>query len=220
MLVRPIAERLAYFQKDSWIPYPCGDQILRQLEDLLRHPKCERMPNLALASRTNNGKTRLLRHFMSLHKASDNPDGPAITVPALYLQCPGVPDESRLYDVILSKLCRKFKASATPREKVSLVIDVLREIELQVLILDEMNYTESRSVSGQKAFLNALRYLGGELQISIVSAGTEEMMLVIRTVPAVENRFIPAFLPLWECDLVFKKALFANHVVNSSRQAP
>lgn len=207
MLDLPISERVAYIKKDSWIPYPHGNEVLKQLEDLLRHPKCERMPNLAISARTNNGKTRLLKHFMSLHKSSDNPEGSAIIVPALYLQCPGVPDEARLYDATLSKLCKKFKPSASAREKLPMVIDVLREINLQLLIIDEGNYTESGSVPKQKIFLNALRYLGGELQISIVTAGTEEMMRVIRTVPAVENRFIPAFLPLWECNEDYRKLL-------------
>ncbi len=207
MLERPLDERVAYIKKDSWIPYPCGNGILRQLEDLLRHPKCERMPNLAISARTNNGKTRLLRHFMSLHKSGDNPEGSAIIVPVLYLQCPGVPDEARLYDAILSKLCKKFRPSASAREKLPMVIDVLREINLQLLVIDEVNYMESGRVGSQKTFLNALRYLGGELQISVVTAGTEEMMRVIRSVPAVENRFVPAFLPLWECDKDYRKLL-------------
>lgn len=207
MIGRPIDERLAYFRKDSWIPYSRATEILKQLEDLLRYPKCERMPNLAISARTNNGKTRLLRHFMSLHPASDNPAGESIIVPALYLQCPGIPEEARLYDAILIKLCKKFKASATPREKLPMVIDVLREIDLHLLIIDEANYTESGSADRQKNFLNALRYLGGELQISIVTAGTEEMMRVIRTVPAVENRFNPMFMQLWDHNEEFRQLL-------------
>lgn len=207
MLGRPIDERLDYFRKDSWIPYPRATEILKLLEDLLRYPKCERMPNVAISSRTNNGKSRLLNHFMSQHKATDNPDGDAILVPVLYLQCPGVPDEARLYDAILTKLWLPFRASAPPREKLPMVLDVLREIQLQVLILDEGNYTEAGSVPRQKTFLNALRYLGGELRISIVTAGSEAMMRVIRTVPEVENRFVPAFLPLWNDDDDFRQLL-------------
>lgn len=207
LLDRSIDDRMDYIRKDSWIPYAGATEILKQLEDILRYPKCERMPNLAISARTNNGKTRLLRHFMSLHKASDNPTGNSIIVPALYLQCPGVPDESRLYDSILSKLCKRFRPSASPREKLPLVIDVLREIDLRLLVVDEANYTESGSADRQKSFLNALRYLGGELQISIATAGTEEMMRVIRTVPAVENRFVPVFLPLWDCNDQFRQLL-------------
>ena len=205
MLDCSINDRLDYFRKDSWIPYSAANDVLKKLEDLVRYPKCERMPNLAISARTNNGKTRLINYFASLHPASDNPSGNAIVAPVLSLQCPGVPDESRLYDVILGKLCKRFRPSATPREKLPIVIDVLREIDLRVLIIDEVNYSESGSLDRQKIFLNALRYLGGELQVSIVTAGTEEMMRVIRTVPTVENRFIPAFLPMWPMDMEFRQ---------------
>ncbi|CAG0995435.1 hypothetical protein RHDC4_02789 [Rhodocyclaceae bacterium] len=207
MLDHPIEERMAYIRKDSWIPYTRAKEILKQLEDLLVHPKCDRMPNLAISARTNNGKTRLIKHFLSQHPASDNPEGDAIQVPVLYLQCPGVPDEARLYDTILIKLCRKFRPSASPREKLPIVLNVLSEIDLRMLVIDEANYTESGAMSKQKVFLNALRYLANELQISIVTIGTEEMMRVIRTVPAVENRSIPAFLPQWKCDEEFRKLL-------------
>lgn len=207
MLDRPLEERLAYIRKDSWIPYTRAKEILKQLEDLLVYPKCDRMPNLAISARTNNGKTRLIKHFLSQHPACDNPTGETIQVPVLYLQCPGIPDEARLYDAILIKLCRKFRPSASPREKLPIVLNVLSEIGLRMLAIDEANYTESGSMDKQKVFLNALRYLANELQISIVTLGTEEMMRVIRTVPAVENRSIPVFLPQWKCDEDFRKLL-------------
>ena len=43
LLDRPMEERVAYLQKDSWIPYSQANRILQQLEDLLNHPKCDRM---------------------------------------------------------------------------------------------------------------------------------------------------------------------------------
>jgi hypothetical protein len=39
LLDRPIEERIAHIQKDSWIPYSQANKILQQLEDLLNHPK-------------------------------------------------------------------------------------------------------------------------------------------------------------------------------------
>jgi hypothetical protein len=38
LLDRPIEERIAHIQKDSWIPYSQANRILQQLEDLLHHP--------------------------------------------------------------------------------------------------------------------------------------------------------------------------------------
>jgi Bacterial TniB protein len=197
LLDRPIEERVAHIRKDSWIPYAHANKILQQLDDLLKHPTCDRMPSLAISAQTNNGKTRLMQHFLSLHQASEASGG-AIKAPVLYLQCPAIPDEARLYNSILLKLCKKFRPSAPPQEKLVLVLDALSKIELRILALDEVNFTEVGTAAKQKRFLNALRYLANELRISIVCLGTEEMMRVIRTVSSVENRFVPAMLPRWQ----------------------
>ncbi len=206
LLDRPIEERIAYIQVDSWIPYSQANKILQQLEDLLNHPKCDRMPNLAITAQTNNGKTRLMKHFLSLHQAGESGSG-TITVPVLYVQCPGFPDESRLYSAILLKLCKKFRPSAMAQEKLVHVLDALSKIEVRILALDEVNFTEVGTAAKQKRFLNPLRYLANELRISIVCLGTEEMMRVIRSVPSVENRFPPLVLPQWQSDQEFRKLL-------------
>jgi hypothetical protein len=204
-LDRPIQERIAYIQVDSWIPYSQANKILQQLEELLNHPKCDRMPNLAITAQTNNGKTRLMKHFLSLHPASESSG--TIIAPVFYVQCPGFPDESRLYSAILLKLCKKFRPSAPAQEKLVLLLDALSKIEIRILALDEVNFTEVGTAAKQKRFLNALRYLANELRISIVCLGTEEMMRVIRSVPSVENRFPPMVLPQWQPGLEFRKLL-------------
>src|SRR5262249_35216840 len=83
-----------------------------------------------------------------------------------------IPDESRLYSAILLKLCKKFRPGAPPQEKLLLVLDALSKIEIRILALDEVNFTEAGTVAKQKHFLNALRYLANELRISIVCLGT------------------------------------------------
>jgi hypothetical protein len=171
LLDRPIEERIAHIQKDSWIPYSQANAILQQLEDLLNHPKCDRMPNLAITAQTNNGKTRLMKHFLSLHQASESTG--TITAPVFYVQCPGFPDESRLYSAILLKLCKKFRPAAPAQEKLVLVLDALSKIEIRILALDEVNFTEVGTAAKQKRFLNAFRYLANELRISVVCLGTE-----------------------------------------------
>jgi len=206
LLERPMEERIAHIQKDSWIPYSHANKVLQQLEDLLKHPKCDRMPNLAITAPTNNGKTRLMKHFLSLHQAVESSSG-TITAPVFYVQCPGFPDESRLYSAILLKLCKKVRPTAPGQEKLVLVLDALSKIEIRILALDEVNFAEVGTAAKQKRFLNALRYLANELRISIVCLGTEEMMRVIRSVPSVENRFPPVALPPWQTDHEFRKLL-------------
>jgi hypothetical protein len=196
-----------YVKKDAWIPYRAADEILDQLEDLLTHPKVARMPFLAICSRTNNGKSRLLDLFMERHPADDNASGDAIHVPVLRIQCPGSPDESRLYDEIFRRVFVRVRPAMATRDKQSLVFGTLADIRVKMLIVDEANFAESGTIAKQKAFLNALRALSIELRIPIVMAGTEEMMRVVRTIPAFENRAIPAFLPLWQSDLEFQQLL-------------
>jgi hypothetical protein len=75
LLDRPMEERVAHIQKDSWIPYSQASRILQHLEDLLNHPRCDRMPNLAISAQTNNGKTRLMKHFSSLRQATEASGG-------------------------------------------------------------------------------------------------------------------------------------------------
>ena len=45
LLDRPVEERIAYMQMDSWIPYSQANRILRQLEDLLNR-KRQRKPSV------------------------------------------------------------------------------------------------------------------------------------------------------------------------------
>jgi Bacterial TniB protein len=99
------------------------------------------MPNLAISAQTNNGKTRLMKHFLSLHQASETSSG-TIAAPVFYVQSPSIPEESRLYSAILLKLCKKFRPSAPPQEKLVLVLDALSKIEIRILALDEVNFTE------------------------------------------------------------------------------
>src|ERR1022692_2180779 len=145
-----------------------------------------------------------MKHFLSLHQASEA-NGGIIVAPVFYLQCPGFPDEAQLYSAILLKLCNKFRPSAPSQEKLVLVLDALSKIEIRILALDEVNFTEVGTAAKQKRFLNALRYLANELRISIVCLGTEEMMRVIRSVSSVENRFVPTVLPRWQTDNEFRK---------------
>lgn len=147
-----------------------------------------------------------MKHFLSLHQATETSSG-TITVPVFYVQCPGFPDESRLYNSILLKLCKKFRPSAPAQEKLVLVLDALSKIEIRILALDEVNFTEVGTAAKQKRFFNALRYLANELRLSVVSLGTEEMMRVMRSVPSVENRFPPMVLPQWQTDHESRKLL-------------
>jgi hypothetical protein len=63
------------------------------------------------------------------------------------------------------------------------------------------------NLNRQKAFLNVLKYLGNELQISIVGVGTKDAFRALQTDPQLSNRFEPVTLPRWEMNHDFQRLL-------------
>lgn len=213
------ADRIAYIKKDRWIGYSRAKEILAHLEDLLNHPKIDRMPNTLIVARSNNGKTRLMKRFMEFHPADENPGGPAIIVPVLYVQSPPTPDEGRLYDMILLKLCKRFRPTASPKEKLMIVLKELSQISLGMLAIDDINNLLAGSVTKQKQFLNTLKLIGNELKIPIVGLGTADAMRATQSEPQLENRFLPEILPRWNMGIEFRKLVASFEKVIPLRYA-
>lgn len=201
------AERIHKIRSERWIGYPKAKQILTKLEDLLIYPRTHRMPNLLVVGDTNNGKTMLAQRFMSLHPANDNPDGDGIIAPVLLVQAPPVPDEGRFYNAILEMLFAPYRPSERIDKKQFQVIKLLRYIGLKVLVIDEIHHILAGNMNRQKAFLNVIKYLGNELQISIVGVGTKDAFRALQTDPQLSNRFEPITLPRWEMDHDFQRLL-------------
>src|SRR5689334_11114168 len=79
-------ERIIRIQSPRWIGYDRANQILQKLDELIRYPKNNRMPNLLIVGRSNNGKSEIVTRFASKYPTDDNPAGDGITVPVLYVQ--------------------------------------------------------------------------------------------------------------------------------------
>lgn len=203
----PDKERFHYIQNPRWIGYTRAQQILQMLEDLLDHPRTHRMPNLLIVGRTNNGKTMVLKRFLNRHEPHDSPTTGRVVIPVLSLQLPPVPDETRLYNAILTSLFAPFKEKDHVSRKERQVIDLLRRLEVKMLVLDELNNLTASHLDKQRQFLNVLKYLGNELQIPIVAAGTKDSFRVLQTDPQLSNRFEPVPLPKWEISEEYLKLL-------------
>lgn len=200
-------DRIHKIRSERWIGYPKAKQVLAKLEDLLVYPKTHRMPNLLIVGDTNNGKTMLAQRFMNLHPASDNPNGDGIIAPVLLVQAPPIPDEGRFYNAILEMLFAPYRPSERVDKKQFQVIKLLRYIGLKVLIIDEIHHILAGNMNRQKAFLNVIKHLGNELQISIVGVGTKDAFRALQTDPQLSNRFETTTLPRWEMDHDFQRLL-------------
>lgn len=194
----PTEERVARIRSPRWIGYTRAKQILRQLDELLDHPKTHRMPNLLLVGDTNNGKTVIAKRFEKLHPAEETMGGEAVVVPVLVVQAPPVPDEARLYTAILDELFAPHRPTQRAAQKQCEVLHLLRYVRLKVLVIDEIHHVLAGHEAKQRQFLNVLKYLGNELQVPIVGVGIREAVRAIQTDPQLANRFEPVALPRWE----------------------
>lgn len=174
-------DRITRILTDRWIGYSQAKEVLASMEDLLSHPRNNRMPSMLIVGDSNNGKTMLAKRFCQLHPAQDNPEGEGVLVPVMYIQAPPVPDEGRFYNAILDSLFAPYKPSERVDKKQFQVLKLLRYAQLKVLVVDEVHNILAGSMNRQRTFLNVLKYLSNELQISIVGFGTKDAFRALQT---------------------------------------
>ncbi len=196
----PDKERILALQQDTWISYTQAKNILARMEELFERPRVTRMPNMLITGPSNNGKTQILRRFEKLHKPDPNPDGEYSIVPVLFVEAPAKPDIGAFYDNILEAVWQPYSIRAKDPEKEHEVRNVLRNIQLKVLLIDEIQHVIAGGQAKQREFRNSLKSLGNQLKISIVAAGVTEAFNAINTDEQLSNRFEPEFLPKWNLD--------------------
>ena len=206
-LALSVAERLDRIRRPRWIGYTRAKQLLDKLDDLLTHPKTHRMPNLLIVGDTNAGKTMLANRFVQLHPADKTLAGEAVIVPVLAIQAPPGPDEGRFYNAILEALSTPYNPRERVAQKQIQVLRMLKRIGIRMLIIDEVHNVLTGAVTKQRQFLNVLKYLGNDLQITLVGLGTKEALRALQADPQLANRFEPAALPRWQLDQEFQMLL-------------
>jgi len=193
--------RIKALKQPVWIGYARVVAIRQQMEELLIHPRMHRMPNMAVIGESNNGKSMLLNNFVRRHdptQAADydiNKDG--IERPLFMFQAPPEPDERRLYNRMLTDLL-SLGGEREPAESMLRRIGViLSSLKTRMVLIDEFGFFQAGTPIKQRKLLNALKFLGNELQIPIVVAAVPETLNLLQSDPQVANRFEPVFLPKW-----------------------
>lgn len=213
LLLASNEERLAHIDKPVFIPYPRATELLNEMEDLLAYPKTNRMPNVLILGRSNNGKTELLREFLRRHPAEERAEFDTVYAPVIYVQAPPGPSEHLFLDKIMMLLGAVVKTNESPDKKLSRVLQLLSSVQNKVLLIDELNALLAGSVTKQRFFLNMLKYISNELRISIVAAGTAEAEQAVRSDAQIESRFPRRILPLWQEGDAFRKLLLSFEYV-------
>lgn len=200
-------ERIYAAKKLKWIGYSNANKIHKKLEDLRDYPQTIRMPNLLLVGDSNNGKTALLNRFLNRNPSFIEEETQELRIPVLMIQSPPEPDEKRFYNAILDDLFAPYRSSEKIESRQHRVIELLKKVGLRLLIIDEIHHLLAGTMAKQRTFLNVIKYLSNELQISIVCAGTRDAFNAIQTDPQLANRFEPRILPKWKNDEEYLRLL-------------
>jgi len=148
---------------------------------------------------------------------SSAPEG-AVTVPVLKVQMPGGPDEARFFGAILEELGYPHMLSDRVAKRQDAAVRMLRETGVSVLVIDELQNLLSGSRLHQRRLLNLLRWLGNELQIPLIAAGTPEALHAIQSDDQLANRFEPVRLPPWRNGEEYRQLLSTLEALLPLRQ--
>jgi hypothetical protein len=200
-------KRIYAIREGTWLGYKDAKRILARMEELLNYPRITRMPNMLLVAPSFNGKTSILRRFMSLHQPDLDAANEVTICPVVMVEAPPKPDISDFYTRILDALMAPYKPTASVQEKYSQIKRLFRQMEVKMLIVDEIHHLIAGSLNRQQEFRNALKSLGNEAMVTIVAAGIEDAYNAFNTDPQMSSRFTPEELPLWKANNEFGSLL-------------
>ena len=205
-LDRPDADRIEEIRREKWIDYPAAREILDDFNDLIHYPVRSRMPCRLLIADSNNGKTSLLRKFLSAHPSDPNLDGDHVKIPVLFTILSS-PEEKELYRKLLGCLFQEYTLRATNSDLKAHLISVLLRTKPKMILLDEVNTIFSGTARKSRDCLNGIKDISNQTGIPIVGAGTREALSGFRSDEQMENRFEPRRLTDWKPSPAFRSLL-------------
>jgi Cdc6-like AAA superfamily ATPase len=211
-------ERIIAIESFKWINYPRAIEILEKMNHLLIVPTKDRMLSMLLIGDTNNGKTAILKRFVKQNPSFVKKDTGQISCPVLYVQAPPEPDERRFYNSILESVSAPYKFNDRVDKKHIQVKNTLRNLDVKILIIDEIQHVLAGSQMKQRSFLNVIKHLSNESKIPFIGAGIKTAQNALQNDEQLFSRFTPEDLELWkyqegECD--YKRLLQSLEMIVS-----
>lgn len=207
--------RIDAILKDKWVNYPKSKQVMDALEMLLKFPKNHRMQNLLIMGESNNGKTTIARRFLNQHKPyietlideDTNKPYESVVRPVIMIQCPHIPHEKSFYYNVLDQLNLPYRKNTRAEFLKQTIINAFKDMKVKIMIMDEIHHVLSGSASKQREFLNLMKYISNEAQVSIVALGTSEASFALKAERQLDTRFDKMIIPKWQYDENFLKLL-------------
>ncbi len=210
--------RIAYIERDRFVPHRRAEEVLTELERLYRMEDAVRPQGRLMVGRSLMGKSTIFDEFMRNHGASDNPEGEAAVVPVLVVQYPDSAKEG-IYAEILTKLNARMPANAKLQDLRTASVQLLRRVGLRILLIDELHNVLEGSANAQRKGLNSIKYLMNELRRPVVCAGTVEVLNAIKSDPQMYSRLRRLPLARFDDDADFQELLAGFELVLPLRKA-
>lgn len=209
LLRAPQDQRIGAILGEGWVQYTRAGQVLRILDLLLQHPRTTRMPSIAIYGASGMGKTVIMQRFRARHPPVFDGQAGVERTRVLALQLAGKPNERRLYAQILSALGVPQNPRAAVVELEQVAIRLMRAMDVQVLLLDEVHNILAGTFREQRIVLNTMRYISNELQVSLVCFGVNEAREAISGDVQLARRFEEFPLTRWSADDEFEDLVLA-----------
>ena len=200
-------ERLAFLDREILLPYPAAAEVHNRLLRLFEMPKRTRMGNLLLVSKSNNGKSSIIKQFKEECGEPFVNDHNKPVKPVIVAEVPPSADEKAFYLSILEEFNAPYRLTAPAVQLGYQALHLLRQCNTRILIIDELHSLLAGSARKQSEVMNAIKRLCNQLQIPIVGVGTHDAVNVLHTDPQHASRFQVERLPLWKADRNFQRLL-------------
>ena len=204
-----IEERIYFIQSKRWIAYPKAVHILDHLNKLLKHPRTTRMPSLIVYGDSGMGKSMLVDKFKADCAAGRATDSTPNPNKLLVIELSGRPTERRLFSQILAAVDAPHNPRASIVDVERGAVNTLRDIGVQMLVLDEIHNILAGSWREQRIVLNTLRFPSNELKLSLVCFGIMEARDAINGDVQLARRFDAVTLPRWTASKEFEQLVLA-----------
>ncbi|WPH20802.1 TniB family NTP-binding protein [Variovorax paradoxus] len=199
-------ERLAFISRDRYLSFHQTDAIMKAMNRLYRQETSIRAKGMLLVGESLIGKSFLIDQFKKEHPADDNIDGDSAIVPVVHITVAGRA-RADLYREIMGSLNARPAATAKPDAVRVDCIELMKSVDMRVLIIEEFQDLLVGTTTEQDVALNHVKYIMSQTGRPIIAAGVEMAANAVNRSTQIKSRLREKRLRRFELNKEYLEAL-------------